>query len=381
MLNHNTKHTGSYYKSISASGNKSWEGSVTLDGKRYRKRGFSKKRLAEIAITEIVERYKQNQDMSYENKTLAQYLDVWAPTSTAKPLRAKTIDSRRVCINRMLPYIGNKALPELNSKHIESMYKNMEKSYKPNTVRQVHAILRKALNDAVDDGYILYSPMTRVKGKPTGEKADLEILTEGEVGRLLEQNDEWTPLFQVLIHTGMRRGEALGLKWDKVDLDSPEPSLRVEEVLLSTRDGNQFGEPKTKGSRRTIFLNSYAVEGLKTARKSQNISRLKMGADWVNTGLVFTNIWGKALDPSSANRALKRSLKLAGVTKNIRLHDLRHTCATLMVQNGVVTKQVQGVLGHANYATTMDMYVHNTDETLKEATDALEVVFDRASKA
>ena len=313
--------------------------------------------------------------MINNKETVSQYLDRWVTTGD---VRTKSIDSRIVCVNRMRPIIGSIKMQKLTAFHIDSMYKELAKELAPSSVRQVHAVLRKALNDAVKEATILFNPTQRLLDTPKVPKQEMNFLSKDEVKKLVAVenpmhkgygNFNWTLLFSVAIHTGLRRGELLGLSWDSVDLE--EGTLEVNKVLLSTRKGKAFGVPKTKKSYRTVPLNSIAVAALKKQRAIQSERKLQLGDKWEDTAMVFTNEMGKALDPSTPNKALQRSLAAAGIDKKIRFHDLRHTCASQMIEAGRTTKEVQDILGHSNYSTTMDIYVHTTEVKLKDAADSL----------
>ena len=158
--------------------------------------------------------------------------------------------------------------------------------------------------------------------------------------------------------------------WDNIDLEVG--SLKVTRSLQRVAGvGLIFNEPKTESSRRTIPIGSSVVERLKAHRVSQAEHRLKLGGNWKNQGLVFPNGWGSPMEASRAYRALQRALPKAGIDRHIRVHDLRHTAASLMIENGVRPDRVQNVLGHSSYTTTMDTYVHPNPETLRDAVNIL----------
>jgi integrase len=185
----------------------------------------------------------------------------------------------------------------------------------------------------------------------------------------------------VLALAGLRLGEALGLGWDAVDLE--RKTLRVTRALQRIRvdappeqDGSdgeglvrirrrsrqtelQFVEPKSKTSRRTIALPDFAVRVLREHRTAQKVQRLAAGGDWLDTGLVFTTPLGAALDDSKVRKEFKALLAKAGLPP-MRLHDLRHTCATLLIAQGVHPRVVMETLGHSQISITMDLYSHVT---------------------
>ncbi len=184
--------------------------------------------------------------------------------------------------------------------------------------------------------------------------------------------DERLGAFYVLaLHTGMRRGELLGLKWEDVDLDGS--TVRVRRTLTRIEDGKRLslGEPKTKKSRRTVRLTPGAVEALKRHRAKQAEEKLRVGGLYVDQGLVFAGEVGNLINPSNhRQRSFLPLLERAGLPP-ITFHDLRHTCASLLFQRNVHPKFVQELLGHASVAITLDTYSHMLPGMGGEAADAM----------
>ena len=227
------------------------------------------------------------------------------------------------------------------------------------------------MKDAVKEGSILYSPIDRVLKQPTAQRKEMETLSSKEVEVLLDIDDKWTPLFTLLTGNGLRIGEAFGLTWDSVDLE--HGFLRVTRSLQRVpKLGFIFNEPKTEASKADVPLSATVVSALKTHQARQAEQRLALGPDWRDQGLVFPNSWGSPMWGSTASRALKRSLKRIGVDRHLRIHDLRHTCATLMVEKDVPPAKVQGMMRHKHFSTTMDTYVHTSPESLRDAANTLE---------
>ncbi len=172
-------------------------------------------------------------------------------------------------------------------------------------------------------------------------------------------------------HTGMRRGELLGLKWKDVDLDGS--TIRVRKTLTHTENRRRLavGEPKMKKSRRTVRLTPPIVEALKRHRARQTEEKLKAGALYEDQGLVFAGEKGNLINPSNLRqRSFAPLLKRAGLPR-ITFHDLRHTCASLLFQRNFHPKFVQELLGHASVAITLDTYSHMLPGMGGEAADAM----------
>jgi integrase len=171
----------------------------------------------------------------------------------------------------------------------------------------------------------------------------------------------------------MRQGELLALHWDDVDLEAG--ALRVQRSLSHSKDGPLFTAPKTSKSRRRIKLTATTTDALKRHRATQNAHRLKLGTLWENQGLVFPNRTGGAMRPwSLTGGPFARLLERAEIPQKVRFHDLRHTCATLLLAQGAHPRLVQELLGHASSSITLDIYSH----VLPGMNDGLADMMERA---
>ncbi len=194
-------------------------------------------------------------------------------------------------------------------------------------------------------------------------------MTPTEVAALLSAatRDRLEALYVAAVHTGLRRGELLGLKWTDVDLDAG--TLSVQRSL--DKDGT-FNPPKRKNSRRTITLTARAAEALRDHRARQNEERLRLGSLWEDRNLVFPNQVEKPMNADNLyHRGFKPLLQKAGLS-GFTFHSLRHTCATLLVSKNVNPKIVSEMLGHATIAQTMDTYSHVMPGMGDVAAEALE---------
>jgi integrase len=162
-------------------------------------------------------------------------------------------------------------------------------------------------------------------------------------------------LFSVALAVGVRLGEALALGWDDVDLDAK--TLRVRRALQRVGTELKFAEPKSERSRRTVSLPDFAVTALRRQRTAQKRERLKAGSWWVESGLVFTSTKGTALDERNVRREFNAILEAAELP-SVRIHDLRHTCASLLLAQDVHPRVVMETLGHSQISLTLDTYTH-----------------------
>ena len=193
------------------------------------------------------------------------------------------------------------------------------------------------------------------------------------------QGERYAALFALAISAGMRPEEYLGLKW--ADLDLMKATVTAQRALVwRTKGGGwYFTEPKTSRSRRTIPLPTSMIAALSEHKRRQSEERLRLGAEWQDHGLVFTTSLGSPLNISNLTaKHFKPALQRAGLPTTIRLYDLRHTCATLLLSAGENPKVVSERLGHASITLTLDVYSHVLPDMQKSAADKLEnLLFSR----
>jgi integrase len=250
-------------------------------------------------------------------------------------------------------------LSKLDTPNIQALYTaKLRDGLKPSSVRYIHAVLHCALEKAVELRLIPRNPAASAR-PPKIRQEEITPLDAQQARVLLEaaKGDRFECLYVLSLMCGLRMGESLGLKWSDIDLDAG--TLRVHRQLQRVRDGGGlvFSEPKN-ASRRTIDLPQRALEALRSHRKRQLEGRVKAGANWQENGLVFASSKGTPLDAQNiVNRYFKPLLRRAGLP-DIRWHDLRHTCATLLLSRGTHPKLVQHLLGHASIQLTLDRYSH-----------------------
>jgi integrase len=309
-----------------------------------------------------------------KNMTFGEFLDTWVSTSVRGAVRESTLwRDKSLITNHIKPALGRKRLRDLNALHLQGMYRGrLDHGLSGSTVQKIHHIVHKALAQAVKWDLIPRSPANSVKA-PAPSSKEMRPLSAGEARKLIEAaaGDRLEALYVLAVHTGMRRGELLGLKWDDVNLEGAY--LRVRRTLTLREGGKKLalGEPKTKTSRRTIRLTPGAVEALKRHRARQAEERLRVGSLYADQGLVFAAETGGLINPSNLRqRSFRPLLKAAGLPE-ITFHDLRHTCASLLFSKNVHPKFVQELLGHARVAITLDTYSHMLPGMGGEAADAM----------
>ncbi|MEV6259279.1 tyrosine-type recombinase/integrase [Streptomyces sp. NPDC051784] len=243
------------------------------------------------------------------------------------------------------------------------------------TVQYVHAVLRSALQQAMREELIARN-VARIVETPTVTRQEVRPLDGAEVRVLLKtaRTHRLYALWLLLVSTGLRRGEALGLTWSDVDLQNRQ--LRVRRNVQRIRRELLFGTPKTARSIRTVSLPQQLVRALADHREQQERERMVAGKKWQPApgqpdGLIFTTQTGRVIDPRSLNRMLTILCRDANV-RRVRVHDLRHTCASLLLSRGVDARTIMETLGHSTITMTLDTYAHVMATTLQAAAESMD---------
>jgi integrase len=311
-----------------------------------------------------------------ENMTVGEYLDGWLKGSVYGSVRRSTYDRDTNLVNNHIkPVLGGLKLKKLNSAQVQSFYHDrLDAGLSAATVHKMHDILRRGLAQAAKWHLVQRNVADTVK-PPRPAPKEIRALSAAETRRLLEaaDGDHLEALYVLAVHTGMRQGELLALRWQDVNMENAVVSVR----RTLTRSGGRvaFGEPKTKKSRRSIRLTPQAVAVLRSHLERQLRDMEILGDHYQDQGLIFTTDTGAPINPSNLRqRNFAPLLKRAGLP-HMRFHDLRHTCATLLLSRGVHPKFVQELLGHATIAITLDTYSHVIpsmgDATARAMADAL----------
>jgi integrase len=240
------------------------------------------------------------------------------------------------------------------------------------TVRNIHAIFRKSLKQAAALKYIKTNPAESCT-LPRVEKKEMKVFQGGDIPAFLKavERHRHKALFVAALFTGMRRGEILGLAWDCVDF-AGGTVLVCRQLQRERKKGGQLRLVSLKNDKsRRISPPPAVFRLLKEHRRKQYEKRLRAGQLWSDTGLVFTNDAGGPLDGGAVYKSYKKLLAENGLP-DIRFHDLRHTAATLMLQNGDDIKSVQDALGHASAGFTLDQYGHVTDKMKRDSANRME---------
>jgi integrase len=312
-------------------------------------------------------------------------LKVWLP-AIASGVRETTLCGYRMLVcQHLVPQLGAVQLRSLNAAQINAHYARLLKEGRvhgsgglsPNTVHHVHAVLHRALRDAVKSGYL----QTNVAGcadppRASAQHTELAVWSEEQLHAFLDSVTEQRlyPLWRFLAMTGCRRGEGLGLIWRDLDIEGGR--VAIVRALVPIDGQLRETEPKTKRGRRLIALDAETVAVLKEQAARQLAEQQALGDDWVDSGRVFTAENGAQLHPERIS-ALFCRLVCAAALPPIPLHGLRHTYASLALAKGVNAAIVSRRLGHATVAFTLDIYSHVLPQVDAEAAEFIAAFGDR----
>ncbi|MBK4788749.1 integrase [Enterococcus faecium] len=307
-----------------------------------------------------------------------QYLDFWMEEYVKLNLKYNTYENYRFTIkNHIDGYLGKKKLTDLSPALLQNFINDeFKKGYSKKTMTITHSVLKNALNMAVYPwGLIKQNPMLYVKipkyeERPTTKK-DLKIISLEDFDHMLEITPEGHPFYIPLnigFYTGMRVGEVCGLTWDNVDFSNG--TITVEKQMVKNDGAWVYGTPKTSSSNRTIFIGQTLLEIMKKHKKQQLENRMKYGKLYIDSNAVCTKEDGELVTPSVVKWNTRRISNALSLSFNF--HSLRHTHATLLLENGAKMKEISERLGHSRISITMDTYSHVTDKMRNETVDIME---------
>jgi len=320
------------------------------------------------------------------NLKVGEWLDYWL-NDLLKPLvdagkmaHSTFIRYKGIVNNHIKPALGHRKLKNLTRVEVRRLYNEKGKTLSARSVDYIHVTLQKALSQAVRDDLIPRNVATGERPRSSRQRSleEAKALSPAQVKALLTaargQRNE--ALYVMAVHTGLRRGELLGLKWIDIGLDARFPKLSVRRSLKVTEDGLDFGPPKNKASRRSVPLNETATSALR-AHKARQSAEILAAPQWQDTGLVFPNRVGKPINPSNLyRREYKPLLKEAGLEgERFTFHSLRHTFASGLCNKREYPKVIQSLLGHSSITQTMDTDSHLMEGMGSGAVDGLDEAF------
>lgn len=369
---------------------------IELNGKRRQisKGGFAKKSEAKSALAEAIVDYEQRNFLNINKIKLDTFFEDWIE-NTVRPLRSRTTYTRYRSLYdlHIRPAIGGEVLTAITPMKIEQMMRSVRAAGRSETtVQHVYGLARQILHRAAKLRLIRDNPCDYVD-RPRRPKNSTEVLTESEilqVVNVLDLNNTSDYIYYVgflfALETGCRRGEMCGLEWSDIDWDAR--TITIERALTYVNGHVYVGDPKTEDSVRLLELSPTLLALLKSFRAWQAKKRLKLGPnrkhnvfDGLEYDFVFSWPAGNYVHPLWWTLHTPKIMKRAGIDKHIRLHDLRHTSATLLIQQGIDLKTVQNRLGHADPSMVMQRYGHVTKTMTSKAVSALEDAIYQGNKA
>jgi integrase len=362
--------------SIRQSGNGTWFFVVDVtepggERRQTRRRGFATRRDAQRELNRVLASVEDQTYVEPKRQSVAAFLtDTWLP-AVQHTIRPSTFESyrRNVRLHVASRPIGRRRLQQLQPGDLNALYSVLlagdadHRPLAPRSVAYVATIIHRALRDAVRWHAIVRNPADAADPPRARIKPEMRTWKPQELAHFLAgvKEDRLAGAWWLLATTGMRRGEVLGLRWEDIDLDAG--MLTVRRTLITTdvqrkgEPGMSWSTPKTAKGRRQVALDPSTVAALRAHRSRQLQERLVTGQAYAEGDLVCCLADGRPLHPKTLSYYFKRHVRQLGLPA-IRLHDLRHTHATLALQAGVHPRVVQERLGHANVSVTLDTYSH-----------------------
>lgn len=350
----------------------SWRGAITLsNGKRKYFRGKTRAAVAKKITSALADLDKGLPITTNERLTVAGYLERWLAEIVKPKRRASTYRGYNVNVRRhIVPALGSVPLTKLTPLQVQRLLNDLERTgLSARTAQYVHATLRVALKQALRWGLVVRNVATLVDA-PVLNRAEVQPLTPETAKQLLAAvaGDRLQALYSVAMALGLRRGEALGLRWEDVDLEQRRQLHIRVQLQRVTGQGLQLVDVKTASSRRVLDLPDPIVVALIAHRERQRFERRAAG--WQEHGLVFTTTIGTPIETGNLWRSYHRLLAQAGLP-SARFHDLRHTAASLLLAQGCELWEVSRILGHSGLQITSDTYAHLYPQARRAAADRM----------
>lgn len=310
--------------------------------------------------------------------TVGQRLDIWTAEYLGGVKPSTVVAYKATVRTHLKPGLGAIRLESLTAHTIQGLYNGLStpkddgKVLSAKTVKNIHGVLHKALQQAVSNGYIRFNPADSAV-LPRVEKKELQPMDEDQITTFLKavKGHQMEELFTVTLFTGMREGEVCGLLWDCVDLAKGAMTINKQLQLMRNTHGEHQLLPTKNSKGRTITLAPSVVKMLRSVKRKQLENRLRYGEYWTDSGFVFTDELGRYLKPQAVRREFKKVVTEIGCPAT-RFHDLRHSYAVAAIKSGDDIKTVQENLGHATASFTLDIYGHVTEKMKQDSANRME---------
>ena len=356
-----------------------WEGRARIDGKQRSVYGRTKTEAAR-KMRELRQEAAAGRDVARKRQKVKAWLSYWLEEVAKPRVSAKTMRYYRQQATKIEAGLGHLWLDDLKTADVQGWLNRLaDGGLSPRSVAAARNTLRACLTDAERQGLVSRNVAKLAQG-PAVEEPAVSCLSADQALRLVEAtaDDALGPLFATALGTGMRIGELLGLRW--VDVDFEAGTIRVEQSLKSLPGEPVFGPPKSAQSRRTLPMAGMVAKALRVQRDRQAFARRAAGDLWRDFGLVFAAADGWPLRFDTTRKTLRRAQRAAGVPET-RMHDLRHSAASILIAQGVPLAKVSRILGHSQIGVTADYYGHLQTEDLRQDADVLGRALSRPESA
>jgi integrase len=345
-----------------------------VNGKRIqkKKRGFKTKKEAELALAEAEIELSRGSYVEPSKLTLHHYMELWFKERRLR-VRESTFENNLYCFNRYIrPLIGAWRLVDLNPMILQKFTHDLieKQGLSPASVQKVIHLVNSALKKAVKIKVLRENPMENVD-KPKLNQFRSKVWGVKQINEFLNQAkpSKYYIGFLLALSTGMRKGEILGLQWEDIDFEKGIISVK------RTLSNKKFEEPKTKSGKRSIHIPKSIVNELLAYRAKYEIEKSKHGPEWNRSNTVLCSLYGNPIDSASFRKGFRRIVTIIGLPM-IRIHDLRHSHATVLICQNVHPKLISERLGHSRIGITMDTYGHVLPSMQKEVADVLDTVLE-----
>ncbi|PWU44509.1 site-specific integrase [Micromonospora globispora] len=340
------------------------------EGKRSRKWVYGKTERDVLGkLADLRRRQEQGQNLAAAPRTVGEWLDEWLRMKERDGTRPSTLQGYRKLIeNHIRPAVGKMALDKLNPTAIRRLLaEKTDAGLSATTVRHIHGLIRNSLGDAEREELVHRNAAKSVR-PPAMRQVERRALSVHEAKRLLDalRGHRLEALYVCALTVGLRRGELLGLAWSDIDFDAG--TLTVRQTVQRAEGRLQLVPPKTERARRTVPVPAQTLALFRAHRRQQAADRLAAGERWQDRGLVFPSKVGTPRDPDHIDRTWHK-IRAAAELDWLRLHDLRHACATFLLVSGASPRTVMKVLGHSQIGLTMNTYAHVLPDIERAAVD------------
>lgn len=309
--------------------------------------------------------------------TVRDLLLAWLDTDARARTQPTTLQDYEVTVRvHLLPAFGSLKIGKLTTPRVQGwLVRYGEEGHGRRVIEQSRLRLRQAYDYAIRMGYVSRNPVAEtIVPRSDAPRYKVQPWTGEQVAIFFAHSPESTyhPLWHMLVLAGMRRGEALGLRWTDVVRTPAGGGIATVRQQVRPTDGSAVITPilKTPGSYRTVALDAEMMATLAAHKAAQNERRMRLGPAWREFDLIHASAVGTPINPNNVSREFLRLLEVTGLPR-IRVHDLRHTCGTLLHEAGVDLKTISAMLGHAKIGTTADIYIKSSGRLQAEAADAL----------